>query len=170
MDFFSIIKSFRLQTSEKRTSSSTDKKMDTRLIALGEQIHEAMQETLDSGWGYDLGGGCAVGAYFLMAEAKRKLGLDVEFVCASNHAWNEYDGHIYDITATQFGVIEKVFVSPLDLSAPTIKSSQEYHYKSLTRRTLAYVNKEWPDYQSPNGYELTWVQPNKARVVRVSEG
>jgi len=43
--------------------------------------------------------------------AAQKRGIDVKLAAANGHVYNIYDGHIVDITATQFGISDRVFVA-----------------------------------------------------------
>lgn|SRR5574337_87983 len=135
--------------------------MDLRLIELGEKIHNALIEARSQqGLGYNkrLGGACAVGSYLLMQEAKYLFNLDLKFTATSGHAWTEFKGHIYDVTATQFDRKEKVY-SPkrTALSKDDSNDLCSWYYHSQNRIDLKEINNTWPDYQCPKNYQLIWL-------------
>jgi len=57
-----------------------------------------------------LGGFCKRASVQFFIEAQR-LGYDVRLVAADGHVYNVYDGHIIDITATQFGKTDRVWIT-----------------------------------------------------------
>lgn len=136
------------------------------LKELGETIHNAMVDfSLQGGdWSPDLSGGCAVGAWLLRQEAKKKLDLDVQFHCNGSHAWNEFGHHIFDITATQYGAYDKVLIIPKSNLDMVSNSWHRAMYTSLKRRTIDNVNETWPNYQQPANYEIEWAGQYKARI------
>jgi len=138
------------------------------LRILGEVIHDAMIDfTLkEGGWSSTLAGGCAVGAWFLHQEAKKKLDLNVEFHCNGGHAWNEFNGHIFDITATQYGVYDKVFiVSKFDLISVDNSWWYRGEYIGSVRYLIDRVNSNWPIKQQPANYKIKWIDKHKAKVI-----
>jgi len=141
--------------------------MDSKLQALGEHIHDAMIELHRSGatsWTKDLAGGCAVAAWFLYKESRKKLNLNIEFHCNGGHAWNEFQGHIFDITGTQYGVLEKVFVVQRNNLDSVTNSWHKAMYDSFKRRTIDEVNAHWPTDQQPANFRLKWLNKSKAYI------
>lgn len=74
----------------------------------------------------DLCGACGIGSWVLN-RVYRRLGVNSHFVMGrydknshfhdtyyGNHCWLEIDKHIVDVTATQFGVPDRVFVTGFD--------------------------------------------------------
>jgi hypothetical protein len=57
----------------------------------------------------DLGGYCWRASVQLHLAAKEK-GIDVGILASDQHVFNIYNGHLIDITATQFGKTKKVWV------------------------------------------------------------
>ena len=142
--------------------------MLVRIVALGEKIHNALQEHIKrDGSTYiwkELAGGCAVGSWLLVDQLKKKHGMQATFVASSTHAFAEYGDFIYDVTATQFGVINKVLVTHKSeihkLSSSWLKSA----YTSDTRNGIKHVNEEWPEGQQPRNYRMIWNNQYKATI------
>jgi hypothetical protein len=143
--------------------------MNRRLQALGKKIHDAMLEFAksdDGHWDNGLTGGCAVGAYLLMKEAKAKLGLDIEFVCTGSHSWNQFNDYIYDITATQYGgVKDKVYIVHLKHLDLVDNVHHKGEYKSVQRDSIETVNRTWLKDQRPANHRIEWINQRKARVI-----
>ena len=136
------------------------------LKELGETIHNAMVDFSIRGgdWSPDLSGGCAVGSWLLQQEAKKKLDLDIEFHCNSNHAWNEFGNHIFDITATQYGAYDKVLIVPKSNLESVSNSWHRAMYTSAKREDISQVNTTWPVGQQPANYKIEWAGRYKARI------
>lgn len=138
--------------------------MNGRLKALGERIHNAMVK--HGAFGKKLGGSCAVCSYLFATEAKQRYGLDVQFKVVYGHAWTEYKGVIYDLTATQFEEQPKVLVVGRDkLDTEVASDYLRRLYRTDAHMTLAWTNKEWPDYQQPQNYKLRWVNQHAAKIL-----
>jgi hypothetical protein len=87
----------------------------TEVKELADKIRLAFEE-IEIEEGYDNGdltGFCKRASVQLFLAANER-GLPVELVCGSGHVYNLYDGHIIDITATQFGVEDKVWITKID--------------------------------------------------------
>jgi hypothetical protein len=142
--------------------------MDNRLVILGEAIHNAMVDFFidnDAEWSRDLAGGCAVGSWFLQQEAKKRLGINIDFHCNGNHAWNEFDCHIYDVTATQYGAFDKVFVLHKNLIDTAIANSwHRAMYLDHERSSIEEINQDWPRGQRPNNFKIEWLGQFKAQI------
>lgn len=152
--------------------------MHSKIIALGTKIHDAMHDYVvrvghTNHWDYDLEGGCAVGSYFLLREMKKKLGLDATFIAGPCHAWIEYDGYIYDVTASQFDIPEKVFIleksKVSSIVGGFLYSQAAYNAPECDRETIDYVNEWWPTAQRPIQYKLRWLNQYKARIDRIAK-
>jgi hypothetical protein len=130
------------------------------LVKLGEIIHDAMlawAKENDSWIFYpSLKGGCAVGSALLVRQAKYWLGIKANFVAGWSHSWVEYDGYIYDLTATQYGCPDKVRVLPI------AQVNEASIYASVDTRKISFVNQTWPRGQRPKEFQLVWRNPNKA--------
>lgn len=136
------------------------------LKELGETIHDAMvQFAIKEGeWSPDLAGGCAVGSWLLHQEAKKKLDLHVEFHCNGGHAWNEFNGYIFDITAKQYGVYDKVFIVSKDDLQSVYNSWHRGEYTRSRRDPIDRVNTTWPFKQQPANYQIEWLDRFRAKV------
>lgn len=98
----------------------------------------------------DLGGGCAV-ASVLLWRCMNRLGAEAGRVVKGHygtqygcHCWYEYKGVIYDCTATQFGLVEKVNV--------TYDGDPDYNVHggfNDYKKMMAYFGAEWLSDQSP---------------------
>jgi hypothetical protein len=146
--------------------------MNGRLIALGEIIHDALLEyrhkTRTSAFTSNLMGACAIASGLFVVEAKRKHNLDIEFMVSHNHAWTEYRGAIYDITATQFGNFDKVFYCPKKAVANLTdwhRNNYRVSNSDIIYRDINDVNHGWPEDQRPANYRLKWINQYKARVI-----
>jgi hypothetical protein len=142
--------------------------MEPRLITLGEKIHDALVEASLKGVGKysrNLAGACAVGSFLLVQEAKRWFGMDVKFTATSGHAWTEYRGEVYDITATQFSREEKVFNIQKSMLDTFTDDMLGFYYLSKHSKTLKEINNEWPDYQRPENYQVKWIFHHKAHII-----
>lgn len=149
--------------------------MHEKIIALGEKIHDALVEYIiendEDQISKDLCGACAVGSALLTKEIRSKLGLPAQFQCAPNHAWVQYQDHIYDVTATQFGYSGKIRVVSLKdvkrfaYDSKGNKRKGGYHHYLMKTYGLKEVNRNWPNHQRPSSYELKWVNQHKARVI-----
>lgn len=66
-------------------------------------------------WNHNLSGACLMASYMLR-HALAKHGISAQLVhgkCVGNyHWWLVINDHIVDITATQFGIKNKVFITP----------------------------------------------------------
>jgi hypothetical protein len=141
--------------------------METRLLILGESIHDALVECSrkEKEFSLDLEGACAIASAFLVKEARRLFGMRMTFRATYNHAWTSYKNNVYDITATQFGLKEKVFTSSYKRIEAMKDCWQRECYMKPRTVTLDRVNNHWPGYQRPDNYELSWINEYKARVV-----
>lgn len=74
-----------------------------------EEIERKEDYSEASLWGFDLGGYCGRAAIQLYLACK-KSGIKIKIIEGIGHAYNEYNGHIIDITATQFGKYPKVHI------------------------------------------------------------
>lgn len=97
---------------------------------------------------------CAIGSKILYELAKKE-GYRVSFVEGNfsnnkytawdrdipNHCWVEYKKVILDITATQFGIQEKVYI---------VERENDKRYKVISTGRKAFSGmKEWPQEQNP---------------------
>lgn len=151
--------------------------MRPEIVELGHSIRSAMEEfaasdenpgDISSG---DLSCGCAVASYFFARELRRRLGISAKFVATQNHCFVEYNRYIYDLTATQFGRKEKVYVirktygiDPLLVEEQTGSGYLGRAYTTKDRRGITYVHRDWPVGQRPKSYRFSWVSPVKARI------
>jgi len=139
--------------------------MDLRIIALGKKIHRAMKESCL--WCHDLCGGCAVGSALLVSAAKEKLGINMRFCATTYHAWAEYRGVVYDITACQFDSVGEV----LTLRKQSIQSDKEawyvrnYYLNNDRNKSIHHVNRTWWKEQRPCNFGLQWINQHKARII-----
>lgn len=139
--------------------------MDLRIIALGKKIHRAMKEFGE--WGDNLIGGCAVGSSLLVSAAKKKLVVNMRFRATSSHAWTEYQGVVYDITACQFDSVGEV----LTLRKQSIQSDKEawyvrnYYLNNDRNKSIRHVNRTWWKEQRPCNFGLQWINQHKARII-----
>lgn len=128
------------------------------LTILGKKIHDALidfQNRHEEIWYSNLCGACAVGSAFLVRKAKERLGIRIRFVACDSHAWTEYNDTIYDITAKQFGIDEKVLVLPVSKIHTISEPYLRIDYESRGRRTLKEVEATWPDEQNPRLYRIS---------------
>lgn len=144
--------------------------MNTKIVVLGECIHNALKEYTEeaySSFSANLCGACAVGSGLLVREAKRKFNMNLTFKAAPHHAWTEYRGVIYDITATQFGAREKVFIIPAK-SLNVIKSAwHKTQYMSDSINDIDFINEDWPSDQRPINYKVKWLNQYKCKIIRL---
>ena len=83
---------------------------------LAHKIRDAFEEIAKSERGGQVGsldmcGYCLRASVQLFLEG-RKRGMDMRMVAAWGHVYNSFEDYIIDITATQFGVMERVMVRP----------------------------------------------------------
>lgn len=90
----------------------------------------------------DLGGGCSISSY-IMVKVLERLGVSAKMVSGifgsgpqygGWHAWVEYEGAIYDVTATQFGVRRAVHITEPDdpdYGACECCNPPRFHYDEL---------------------------------------
>lgn len=100
-----------------------DKKKLKLIKQLGIQVRKRVKklnrEVLDYElcWNSNLAGGCLMSSYMLQYVLK-KQGIKSKLIrgrCRDNyHWWLVIDNNIVDITATQFGVKERVYIIPSD--------------------------------------------------------
>ena len=147
--------------------------IDKRIIKLGEKIHKALKdlsvnkdylanEYANGRIHHNLAGGCAVGSHFLVKELRRQYKIRAKFVVTWGHAFVEYNNHIIDITATQFGAKEKVLV--VDKSdASVINDPVLHNYYFMRKRLDKKEINTWVNSQQPKSYKLTWLNENKAK-------
>jgi hypothetical protein len=138
--------------------------MKSKLRVLGEKIHNAMVKY--GRFGEELGGSCAVCSYLFLTEAKRRYGLNLQFKAVHEHAWTEYHGVIYDLTATQFQEKPKVLIVDRDSLDEVVTSGNlRQLYQTDARILLDWINKEWPYYQQPQNYKIRWINQHGAKIV-----
>lgn len=110
---------------------------------------------------------CAI-ATDLFVKVSRELGFNLDFVEGffgdrdpfPNHCWAHYQGKIIDLTATQFGKKEKVYVVNVD--------NDEYRYTAWNEEAYEAL-RQWPKDQSPFAYsdEITTMARNVLKTVTV---
>ncbi len=144
--------------------------MNSKLHILAERLHNALLDYHDKNrvWEDSLAGACAVGSYLLASEAKRKLNLDVKLVAVRGHAWTEYRGQIYDVTASQFGHKGKLFKAKREVLS-VAETWWHSYYTEKERIDLNYINSQWPNSQQPKNYQVKWLNQYKARIVKVEQ-
>ena len=97
----------------------------------------------------DLCGACAICSVALCKSLKR-FGYKADLVHGmyqgyACHCWVELDGKIYDMTATQFGIIEKVFITDID--------DFDYLEKDYISNIDSFF-KQWVRTQKPYKYRI----------------
>ena len=96
----------------------------------------------------NLMGLCAKASYALFDRLKH-YNIPCLFCGNSGHAFVVVNDHIIDITATQFGIKDKVFVKPItEVTEPFWKL--EYTFKTYPEIYDYFVNSSWPNNQRPN--------------------
>jgi hypothetical protein len=130
--------------------------MERRLVKLGEKIHDAMVNS--KMFDRDLAGSCAVTSWLFLTEAKRKFNIKLEYKVVYGHTWTEYHKTIYDLTATQFGEDQKVFVVPRSKIKSKVKDfTLQKYYLTGKFYNLDWVNREWNMDQRPANFSLRWL-------------
>ena len=71
----------------------------------------------------------------------------------SGHCWLEFEDNILDITASQFGIKNRIFVTKLN----------DLRYKVIVKNDLAVfaVEKHWPFEQKPSSYSKDLINISK---------
>jgi len=109
------------------------------LIKLAEKVRAAFEEI--GSCNCDLAGWCGTASSHL-AEAAKRLGIHGVDICVgSGHVYCMYSDNIIDITATQFGVQDKVFiVSLFDLKEELAKRQLDnwFYWKQTSRNIAPY--------------------------------
>ena len=147
------------------------------IVEFGETIRSAMEEfaVSDGNPGDilpgDLSCGCAVASYFYARELRRRLRIYANFIATQNHCFVEFNRYIYDLTATQFGRTERVYVikKPYGKDYEMVRdmTGSGYlgsAYTTKNRLGVSYVHRDWPRGQRPIDYRLTWIDANKPRI------
>ena len=113
------------------------------IIQVAEKVRDSIAKELGDSFPSGLGGDCAVSSYTLHKKLNR-LGFKSKFVQGHyrmmEHCWVEIDNLIIDITATQFGIKEKVYIT----------RTNDKNYQPTRKRFLKKEFKLWPNYQKPN--------------------
>lgn len=95
------------------------------VVSLAKKVRAAFAET----HGGDLGGLCARASTQLHLAAKRAGMSGVDICVARGHVYCMFGDHVIDITATQFGVEDEVFVSQiLDLKETVNRGGTTKHH------------------------------------------
>ena len=98
-----------------------------------------------SGGNLNMTGYCGVGSRWLQRLAHKK-GIDIDFIVgkyndhivSSDHCWVQYNGYIIDITATQFGFVDRIIVL----------KDNDFRYTCRLKNIKAIVAmKNWPHSQ-----------------------
>jgi hypothetical protein len=85
-----------------------------RMMEIATQVRKAYEEISESEYGpSNLCGYCCRAAAQLFLAAQRHGINGVQMVLGSGHVYNIYNGHIVDVTATQFGVGDPIYVVPV---------------------------------------------------------
>jgi hypothetical protein len=113
------------------------------------KIVERLAKHIDNSWPVEAGDSktlecyCAIASHLLYKLAKKnniKINFHVGKFKSYDHAFNSYDGKIIDITATQFGLKNKVYV--IDSENPYYK----IHFSN--EKAIDYVEHYWPTCQT----------------------
>jgi len=83
-----------------------------KIKRIASQVRAAYEDI--AGKDNDLCGYCCRASAQLLLAAQRHGIHGVQIVLGSGHVFNVYDKHIIDVTATQFGVADKVYITPYD--------------------------------------------------------
>jgi len=86
-----------------------------KITSIARRIRKAFEEIESKEGEYndgDLGGYCGRASVQLYLACKRQ-GIKIQIAEGVGHIFNVYNGRIVDITATQFGYCEKVFIKDL---------------------------------------------------------
>jgi hypothetical protein len=103
-----------------------------RVKKIAAQVRQAFEEIARTqGYRSDLGGLCGRATAQLYLACRRK-GIKIKMWRGLGHAFNECDGHIVDITATQFGKVGKVHIRKMRFPL-----NRPYHYRSPVEVTSA---------------------------------
>lgn len=151
--------------------------MHRHIISLGNKIHDALIEHAETypvetcGFYEDLCGACAIGSALLIKEAKRLLNVTLTLKCNQGHAWTEYHGMIYDVTASQFGHERRVKALKRGRLDGEIVSLDLYRYETLNsgQSALEEINESWPSLQRPKHWDLRWINQHKAQLKYVAK-
>lgn len=84
-----------------------------QLINLARFTRTVFEKKASNGWREDLAGMCYDASCFLYTIAKAH-GIDTKIGAGYRHYFIVYNNMIIDVTATQFGVKEKVVVMPIE--------------------------------------------------------
>lgn len=82
----------------------------------------------------------------------------------SGHCWIEFGDNIVDVTATQFGLTKRVFLSVAD----------DFRYQRVMKNDTALkaIEENWPDEQRPSTYkeDIVLIYKTMVDVVNVTKG
>ena len=103
-------------------------------------------------WHDSLAEMCGICSYALFKQLLQK-GFSVCLASNDEHVFVTWRGYIVDITATQFGKKEKVYISRLNHKWPDDYWNIEQTAKTL-REAKRIFTPSWPTYQSPYRWRL----------------
>jgi len=87
-----------------------------RVKRIASQVRKAFEEiAVVEKWSYDLSGLCDRASVQLFLAAERHGIKGVSLVIGSGHVYNMYDSFVIDVTATQFGKKDSVYVVPFHI-------------------------------------------------------
>ncbi|MFA5048279.1 MAG: hypothetical protein WC516_04625 [Patescibacteria group bacterium] len=121
--------------------SVRDKKLE-KIKKIAKKVRNVFEKIEENeGWaGCRLGGYCGRAAIQLHLACKR-VGINIKISEGIGHAYNEYDGYIIDITATQFGGYPKVHIRKYKRAT---KELPEFYQKVRTHlSTKTFASSFW---------------------------
>lgn len=94
------------------------KKLKT-IRTIAKQVRKAFEkiEEDENGYGGNLGGYCFRASYQMYLLCKKE-GINVDIIEGCGHYYNEFNGYIIDITATQFGKYPKIHIKRYKTNIP----------------------------------------------------
>jgi hypothetical protein len=126
-----------------------------RLLGLARKIRLALEKVaIENGYNDDLGGLC-YDATLILSEIASQSNIEVELAQGYGHWFVLYNDMIVDITATQFGVKEKVMV---------ISTSEVHHIGN--RWTLLKKMKYPPQYPPEHPHIIDMVKNEISNMLK----
>jgi hypothetical protein len=145
------------------------KKVDKNTILKAAKGTRFFLEGLEEFRGSKLGGACAIGTAHLFQKLT-DLGLKPKAVVVAlffpgdkyqfgEHCFIEIDGHVLDVTATQFQRHAKRYMNDIEFCSISKDLRKQYFFwANRKRRTFSTIEafmqetKDWPEYQQPRTY------------------
>jgi hypothetical protein len=103
----------------------------------------------------NLSGWCAIASYYLLRQLRSRGYQNAKFCANEDHCWLEWNGCLIDLTASQFGVGRRVYIT---------YQPREFHWEAHRGdRAVGYVTTDW--YECDHRWKVALGSLRNAKAV-----